>query len=377
MGALPTIEKAADPFLNPNLFMPHGHCYLWDPALLWTQVGANLLIGLAYFSIPVALWVFVSRRKDLKDMQVKGLFIMFSLFILFCGTTHFLDILVTWKPYYWIDALIRVITAVLSVLTALVLWPLIPRLLALPSPSQLRMVNQELQAEVARRQASEAEILALNQALEQRVAERTSELIQRTQEAEVANRSKSIFLANMSHELRTPLNAIIGYSELMREDIQDHDQDIARQITDLGHVHASATHLLNLINEVLDVSRIEADKIDIIQAPVQALSLLEDVHRTILPLASKNSNQIEVKAGVPDLVFVSDYYRIKQILLNLLSNACKFTHNGLVQLEMAVSDCHACFRVRDNGIGIQPEHMEQIFDMFYQADSSYGRKYMG
>ncbi|MEZ0369350.1 MAG: hypothetical protein ACAI44_09725 [Candidatus Sericytochromatia bacterium] len=81
MGALPTIEKAADPFLNPNLFMPHGHCYLWDPALLWTQVGANLLIGLAYFSIPVALWVFVSRRKDLKDMQVKGLFIMFSLFI--------------------------------------------------------------------------------------------------------------------------------------------------------------------------------------------------------------------------------------------------------------------------------------------------------
>ena len=283
----------------------------------------------------------------------------------------------TWKPYYWIDALIRVITAVLSVLTALVLWPLIPRLLALPSPSQLRMVNQELQAEVARRQASEAEILALNQVLEQRVAERTSELIQRTQEAEVANRSKSDFLANMSHELRTPLNAIIGYSELMREDIQDHDQDIARQITDLGHVHASATHLLNLINEVLDVSRIEADKIDIIQAPVQALSLLEDVHRTILPLASKNSNQIEVKAGVPDLVFVSDYYRIKQILLNLLSNACKFTHNGLVQLEMAVSDCQACFRVRDNGIGIQPEHIERIFDMFYQADSSYGRKYMG
>ncbi|PKL77920.1 MAG: hypothetical protein CVV27_04295 [Candidatus Melainabacteria bacterium HGW-Melainabacteria-1] len=366
----------ADPFSNP-LFMPHGHCYLWDPALLWTQVGSNLLTGLAYYSIPVALWVFVSQRSDLKDLQVKSLFIMFSLFILLCGTTHFMDVLVIWKPYYWIDSFVRVLTALMSLATAIVLWPLIPKLVQLPSPSQLRAVNRDLEAEIQQRQAREQDIQALNQALEQRVEDRTRELIQRTREAEIANHAKSVFLATMSHELRTPLNAVIGYSELMLEDINPQQPQAGQQGADLGHIRDAATHLLTLINEVLDLSKIEANQLDLLSEPIQAQRLLEDVRQTALPLAAHNHNQIELVSELSQLVFVSDYHRLKQILLNLLSNACKFTEQGLIQLELTHSESQLCFRVRDNGIGIPPEYQQKIFEMFFQADSSYSRKYMG
>ncbi len=365
-----------DPFSNPA-FMPHGHCYLWEPAILWIQVVANSLIGLTYYSIPIALWFFVSRRTDLKDLQVKGLFIMFALFILACGTTHFLDILVIWRPYYWLDSIIRIITGILSVATAVVLWPLIPRLLSLPSPSQLRAVNAELEAEVKQRRAREEEIRALNADLEQRVAERTRELIQRTQEAEVANRSKSIFLATMSHELRTPLNAIIGYSELMLEDIADQRRDDIQQHADLEHVRSSASHLLALINEVLDFSKLEANKMEILPAPFSAEALLKSVAHTVEPLAAKSNNRLEVDVKPSEHELVSDAHRIRQILFNLLSNACKFTHQGLIRIEFEVVDQEACFRIRDSGIGIREEHLEHIFDMFYQVDSSYSRKYMG
>lgn len=375
LAAVPVV----DPFTNPA-FMPHGHCYLWDPAVLWIQVVANALIGLAYFSIPVALWVFVSRRTDLKDLQVKGLFIMFALFILACGTTHFLDILVIWRPYYWLDSIVRIITGVLSVATAVVLWPLIPKLLSLPSPAQLRELNTELEAEISQRRAREDDIRALNAELEQRVAERTRELIQRTHEAEVANRSKSIFLATMSHELRTPLNAIIGYSELMLEDLSDQRGLKAQedqQQADLEHVRSSATHLLALINEVLDFSKLEANKMEVLAATIPAAELLESVAASIRPLAAKNQNQLEVEIRQPELELVSDAQRLRQILFNLLSNASKFTHQGLIRIELDADEHEACFRVRDTGIGMLPEHLERIFDMFYQVDSSYSRKYMG
>lgn len=356
--------------------MPHGHCYFWNPALLGAQVLTNLIIALAYFSIPVALWVFVKRRQDLRDLQVKGLFIMFALFILFCGTTHLMDILVIWRPYYWIDTGIRLITALLSLATAWVLWPLIPRLLTLPSPSQLRAANQSLEAEIAQRQAREQEISQLNQDLERRVADRTQELIQRTREAEIANRSKSTFLATISHELRTPLNAIIGYSELMLEDLAQGRPGEDQQ-QDLRHVHSSALHLLDLINEVLDLARIEAGKLTVVEENVAVATLLEDLQRTIQPLAEAQQNRLEVHAQEPLPTLRSDAQRLKQILLNLLSNACKFTHKGLIRLEAAVSGEALVFRVSDTGIGIQPEQLERIFEMFYQADSSYSRQYMG
>jgi diguanylate cyclase (GGDEF)-like protein/PAS domain S-box-containing protein len=154
-------------------FMPHGHCFLWTPTLLWTYVVSDSLIGVAYYSIPVALWYFARRRPDLPFPWV---FLMFALFIFACGTTHLMAIWNIWQPVYWLDAGVKMATAAASVATAISLWPLIPKALSLSSPRQLEESNRRLQNEIIERRQIERELQDLNRLLEHRVAERTAEL---------------------------------------------------------------------------------------------------------------------------------------------------------------------------------------------------------
>jgi PAS domain S-box-containing protein len=160
-------------FLSSAGFMPHGHCFLWTPPLLWTYVLSDSLIGLAYYSIPVALWWFVRRRVDL---PFTWMFVMFAAFIFACGTTHLMAIWNIWQPVYWLDAGIKAVTATVSLATALLLWPLMPKALSLPSPGRLEQANRELTKEVAERRRVEQELQELNEQLERRVSERTAEL---------------------------------------------------------------------------------------------------------------------------------------------------------------------------------------------------------
>jgi diguanylate cyclase (GGDEF)-like protein len=147
-------------------FIPHGYCFAWSPELLWTYVIADLLIGLSYFSIPAALAYYVAKRKS---GRFNWMFLMFGAFIFACGTTHFLGVLTIWVPVYWLDAGVKAFTAVLSVVTAAALWPLIPKALALPGPAELQRSNHELRA-------SEERYRQLSETLELRVAERTAQL---------------------------------------------------------------------------------------------------------------------------------------------------------------------------------------------------------
>jgi diguanylate cyclase (GGDEF)-like protein/PAS domain S-box-containing protein len=170
-------------------FMPHGHCYLWTPGLLWTYVAADTSIGLAFYSIPMALTYFVRKRADL---QFNWIFKLFSMFILYCGTTHLIAVWTIWHPDYWLDAGVKAMTAVVSVITAIVLWPLLPKALKLPSTTQLQDAIDTLENEVAERKAVEAQLALLNATLEQRVAARTQELLEanRLLEAEIVSRTK-------------------------------------------------------------------------------------------------------------------------------------------------------------------------------------------
>jgi PAS domain S-box-containing protein len=160
-------------WFGSRFWMPHGHCFLWIPSLLWTLVLSNVLIAIAYYSIPVALLVFVRKRQDLVH---KWVFIFFALFIFGCGTTHLVKVATIWYPIYWLQGMVDAFTAGVSVVTAVALWPLIPQLLAIPSRFQLEEANQSLQAEIFERQAVEAILYEKRGALEQRVAERTAEL---------------------------------------------------------------------------------------------------------------------------------------------------------------------------------------------------------
>ncbi len=160
-----------DSFLLSRQYIPHGHCYLWQPGLLWLHVLADALIALAYYSIPLSLVYFVRQKED---VPFKGIFILFSLFIFSCGTTHLMSIWTLWHPNYWISGLIKAITAVISVITAIALIPTLPKALAMRSPAELEIANKSLRLEVANRQKAEAALQNLNLELENRVEQRTN-----------------------------------------------------------------------------------------------------------------------------------------------------------------------------------------------------------
>ncbi len=206
-----------------------------------------------------------------------------------------------------------------------------------------------------------------------------TDLLRAKAQAEDANRAKSHFLANMSHELRTPLNAIIGYSEMLEEDARD--RGIDGFIPDLEKIRSAGRHLLALINDVLDIAKVEAGKMEVFYEPVDVRNLVEEVANTITPLVRKNANTLEV-ACAPDVgTMQSDHVKVRQILLNLLSNACKFTEKGLIRVEAERGseggDDYIAFRVRDTGIGMSADQIERVFEAFTQAEVSTTRKYGG
>jgi len=182
-------------FLATSDVIPHGYCLQWSAPLIWTYVGADAIIALSYYSIPVALWTFTRRRTDL---PFSWLFIMFAVFILACGTTHLLAIVDIWRPVYWADAGVKTITALASMATAAAMWPLIPKALALPSPNQIYKTNRDLVREVSARQAAEERLRLLTGELEKRVMERTAEL----ESANEALRRKAEEHARIARELR-------------------------------------------------------------------------------------------------------------------------------------------------------------------------------
>ncbi|CAN5855022.1 hypothetical protein BH20PSE1_BH20PSE1_19260 [soil metagenome] len=197
--------------------------------------------------------------------------------------------------------------------------------------------------------------------------------------AEEANRAKSAFLANMSHELRTPLNAIIGYSEILAEEAEDAGRDA--DFADLKKIRTTGKHLLALINDVLDLSKIEAGKMDLHLETFEVSAMLEDVVSTIAPLVEKNGNRFELRCaeGLGDLR--ADLTKVRQALFNLLSNACKFTSGGVITLAVGQERRDGAewlrFGVSDTGIGISPEQLKKLFQAFSQADASTAQKYGG
>ncbi|MFT5452126.1 MAG: signal transduction histidine kinase/CheY-like chemotaxis protein, partial [Enterobacterales bacterium] len=194
-----------------------------------------------------------------------------------------------------------------------------------------------------------------------------------------ANKAKSQFLANMSHELRTPMNAVIGYSEMLEEDAED--QGLDDMIPDLQKIRKAGAHLLSLINDVLDLSKIEADKIELYPERFDASRLLNDIEATAKPLFDKNNNRFEHKETNPLGEAFIDQTRISQVILNLLSNAAKFSHEGLITLSAQRESIAAIdwltFKVTDSGIGMSEEQLQRIFDPFSQADASTTKEYGG
>ena len=171
---------------SSNGFMPHGHCLIWQPEVLWLHVVSDIIVAMAYFSIPISLSTFVKKRKDL---SFRWVFVMFGIFILACGTTHLLDAWTMWNPAYRLEGIVKAVTALASIGTAITLWPLIPKALAIPSPAQLEIANDELQREVIERKTAEEKLQSLADSLEVRIKERTKKIEMLTERLVLATES--------------------------------------------------------------------------------------------------------------------------------------------------------------------------------------------
>lgn len=256
-----------------------------------------------------------------------------------------------------------------------------------------RQLQISLEAVTEHADLVEAQLLEIQEHLESKVQERTRELAEKNAElfqskeiaeqarlsAEMANRSKSAFLANMSHELRTPLNAIIGYGELLEEDLlETGHKDWA---SDLEKILSAGHHLLGLINDILDISKIEAGKMAIYTENFNIQHLINETISTIRPLISQKNNQLILELSDNLGEMHTDLTKVRQILFNLLGNAAKFTENGEIHLVVKSEDRYkqqwVSFCIIDQGIGMTDDQVKHLFQPFEQADSSTTRKFGG
>ncbi|MFN6535815.1 MAG: ATP-binding protein [Nostoc sp. EkiNYC01] len=334
-------------------FIPHGHCYLWKTGLVWLHIISDGTIAFAYYSIPFLLIYFISKRQD---VPFNGVFVLFGAFIIACGTGHLMDIWTLWYPYYWIAGSLKALTAIISIYTAFALISLMPQALTLPSPAQLEAINRALSSEIVERKRIEIE---LRQA--QEIAQNSSQ-------------AKSEFLANMSHELRTPLNGILGYTQILQR--TESLSEKARK--GVGVIFQCGSHLLNLINDILDLSKIEARKLELYPVDFYLPSFIDSVTEISRIRAEQKVIAFHVQLD-PDLPtgIHGDEKRLRQVLINLLSNAIKFTQQGSVifKVEVTGQELNANgqnkykirFQIIDTGTGIKPEQAEKIFQPFEQV----------
>ncbi len=368
-------------FFYSGNFIPHGHCYLWMPELVWLHILADSLISLSYYSIPLTLMYFVRKRED---VPFKSVFLLFGAFIVSCGTTHIMEVWTLWHPDYWLSGTIKAITAIVSFYTALTLIPLVPQALTLPSPAQLEAANNALQIEIIERKRVEQELRQYKENLEELVEQRTAELaktnellqqevVQRQQsqekmalllkELESTNKELNDFAYIVSHDLKAPLRGISSLSEWLVSDYADKLDDEGKELINLLIVRVKKIY--SLIDAILQYSRIGRIKEEIRRVN------LNDVVKDVIELLEPIENvEIDITNELP--IVDCEKTRIVQVFQNLLDNAIKFIDKPQGKITIGCTEKNGYWQisVADNGSGIGKEHFERIFKIFQKLSDN-------
>jgi signal transduction histidine kinase/ActR/RegA family two-component response regulator len=343
-------------FFASDQFAPHGYCLMWRPDVFWLHVISDATIAIAYLSIPAAIAVFAIQRRGTGHRWVLW---MFGAFVLACGMTHIFSIWTMWYPDYGASGIMKATTALVSIVTAAALWPLLPKAIRIPTVAEL---EGRVQDRTARLESANAALK--NENLHRAQAE--SQLVGAKNDAEAASRAKSTFLSVMSHELRTPLNAILGYAQLMEMTTRgEFGATNDKKEEYLGHIRSGGEHLLRLIEEILDLSRIEAGHISIAPQAIALSDVIDATLSEVAPTAREKSMKISVDA-MADIHLQADPMRLRQVLSNLIVNAVKYNdEGGNIWIRTALGqDRNVEIRVEDDGWGVPENKHHELFQPF-------------
>jgi signal transduction histidine kinase len=371
--------------LSGEPFMAHGMCFLWDPRVLWLHVISDLVTAAAYYAIPVLLFYFSRRRPDVTFNRI---FVAFGLFILACGTTHLLAAVTVWHPIYRVEGVVKGVTALASVATFLMLIPLLPLLISLPSPAVLRRVNATLAAEIEIRRGAEAEVRKVNEELEQRVVARTADYKQAIEElrAEMAHREdveKQLIQAQkmeavgrlaggVAHDFNNLLTVILGYNEMLREHLTD-DPVGSDYVMEAMHASERASALTN---QLLAFSRRQVAMPRI----VDLNGLVSNIEKMLRRIIGEDIRlELRLDPAVPAVEV--DPGHIDQVVMNLAVNSRDAMPDGgrliietaRVELSEEYSSTHvipapgsyAVLTVSDTGMGMDSATRAHIFEPFF------------
>ncbi|MBV8884556.1 MAG: ATP-binding protein [Chroococcidiopsidaceae cyanobacterium CP_BM_RX_35] len=344
-------------------FIPHGHCYLWQPELVWLHIISDSLITLAYYSIPLTLVCFVRQRKDL---PFNWIFLLFGTFIIACGTTHLMEVWTLWHPTYWLSGLVKAITAVASLYTALELIPLVPKALALPSPAQLEFTNQELRHQIAARLQAEEALQAVNQKLEIKVKNRTAELAKANEElrAEVAQRQQAEETQQKTQErLQTLSGKLIEAQEIERRYIarELHDE-IGQALTavkiNLQALHrASSDKIATPVPESINIVEVALQQVRSLSLHLRP-SLLDDLGlvaalRWYIDRQTKRAGIIGEFVAEPLKTKLSPNLETTcfRIVQEALTNVVRHAQAQRVTIKLQQWENQLCLVIHDDGIG--------------------------
>jgi two-component sensor histidine kinase len=333
----------ATDYLASGEFMPHGMCVMWRPDLIWLHAVSDGLIALSYYSIPITLLYFLARRRDL---VFPGVLVLFAAFILACGTTHLMSIWTLWHPDYWLDGGIKAVTAIVSVLTAVLLWRLMPDALAMPSGAQLETANRALALQIDERSRAEGSVRQLNQELEQRVSERTADLEAANGRLRAALAEKEVLLREIQHRVKNNLQVVFSLLSLQARKapagLKAHFQESLERIGAMGRVHEQ-------LYRGEEAGTFAADAL--IQATCQDLAQAYggERERIVCRVESRRQVHLPVDVATPLALIVSE------VVSNAFKHAFADGRRGEIVVTLAEAAGEIRLEIRDDGVGFATE----------------------